>query len=56
MSTPQELTQATEGSREAASAGCRGTTFRLGVCPPCLLVGGMVAVFVLGRVVLEVFR
>jgi len=56
MPSTQEFMKTTDESRKAASADCEGTTCRLGVCPPCLLVWGMVAVFVLGKALLEVLR
>lgn len=56
MSTTQRFTKPTDESRKSASRVCRGTTCRLGICPPCLLVWGMVAVFVLGKALLEVLR
>jgi hypothetical protein len=56
MSTVHDLNKTTNQSPDSPSTGCRETTCRTGVCPPCLIVWGMFALFVLGKALLEVLR
>lgn len=56
MSSTPELTKAKEDTAPSRNANCRGRICQLGSCPSCLIVWGVVAVFVLGKALLELAR
>lgn len=56
MSSTLELKKAKEDSLPSRNANCRGRICQLGTCPSCLIIWGIVAVFLLGKALLEMAR
>lgn len=56
MSTSMDLKKTLQDGAESGRVNCDRTACRLGACPPCLIVWGIFAVFLIGKAVLEVLR